>query len=120
MRNPFGTYLRDRRNAAELSLREVADRLGISHVYLSEVERGVRPPFTQDRWANLAAAIPGITLDDLQKKFATSRPIQLDLTDAPPDYQDLGLALARRIQKQNLDEDEMRTLLNLFVRDGAK
>lgn len=117
MRNPFGIYLRDRRNASELSLREVADRLGISHVYLSEVERGARPPFTKERWADIVAAIPGITLEDLEKKFATSRPVQLDLIDAPPDYQDLGLALARRIQNQDLGKDELKMLLNMFVRE---
>jgi transcriptional regulator with XRE-family HTH domain len=117
MENPFGIYIRDRRNAERLSLRDVADRLGISHVYLSEVERGVRPPFTRDRWPDLAASIRGITIEDLERKFATSRPIQLDLVDAPPVYQDLGAALARRISQRDLDKGEMQVLLDMFCKD---
>lgn len=69
------------------------------------------------RWFDLAAAIPGVTVDDLERKFTTSRPIQLDLVDAPPLYQDLGAALARRLAQQDLDQGEMRVLLDMFCKD---
>jgi transcriptional regulator with XRE-family HTH domain len=38
----FGRYLRGKRQRARLSLRAVAEKLGVTHVYLGEVERGVR------------------------------------------------------------------------------
>src|SRR3954454_11823138 len=40
----LGTYLRDQRVAAELSLRQLADQTGISNPYLSQIERGLRRP----------------------------------------------------------------------------
>ncbi|MBA2738474.1 MAG: helix-turn-helix transcriptional regulator [Nocardioidaceae bacterium] len=39
-----GEYLREQRNSAELSLRQVADLAGVSNPYLSQVERGLRKP----------------------------------------------------------------------------
>ena len=40
----LGTYLRDQRVAAELSLRQLADQAGVSNPYLSQIERGLRRP----------------------------------------------------------------------------
>jgi transcriptional regulator with XRE-family HTH domain len=39
----FGTHLRQSRQAAGLSLRQLAARVGYDHSYLSQVERGQRP-----------------------------------------------------------------------------
>src|SRR3954447_23237479 len=39
----FGTQLRQSRQAAGLSLRQLAARVGYDHSYLSQVERGQRP-----------------------------------------------------------------------------
>ena len=40
----LGTYLRDQRVAAELSLRQLAEQAGVSTPYLSQIERGLRRP----------------------------------------------------------------------------
>lgn len=40
---PFGVQLRRCRQAAALSLRQLATRVGYDHSYLSQVERGRRP-----------------------------------------------------------------------------
>lgn len=40
----LGGYLREQRQAAELSLRQLADRTGISNPYLSQIERGLKKP----------------------------------------------------------------------------
>lgn len=40
----LGGYIREQRQAAELSLRGLAQRSGISNPYLSQVERGLRRP----------------------------------------------------------------------------
>lgn len=39
-----GEFLREQRRAAQLSLRQLADRTGVSNPYLSQVERGLRKP----------------------------------------------------------------------------
>ncbi len=40
----LGTYLREQRVAAQLSLRQLADQAGVSNPYLSQIERGLRKP----------------------------------------------------------------------------
>ena len=40
----FGAYLRAQRTAAQLSLRELAERAQISNPYLSQIERGLHQP----------------------------------------------------------------------------
>jgi transcriptional regulator with XRE-family HTH domain len=116
---PFGAYLRAQRVAAGLSLRQVADSLGVSHVYLGEVERGVRGPLARDRWPKLLMTVPGLSEAELERKAATTRPLQLTLSDSPPKYQDLGLALARRIQEQDLSQTELDKLLRI-LRGGGR
>ena len=40
----LGTFIRDQRTRANLSLRRLADSAGISNPYLSQIERGIRKP----------------------------------------------------------------------------
>ncbi|HSL26888.1 MAG TPA: helix-turn-helix transcriptional regulator, partial [Acidimicrobiia bacterium] len=39
-----GQFIRQQRERADLSLRRLADRAGISNPYLSQIERGIRHP----------------------------------------------------------------------------
>ena len=110
----FGRYLKTKRAAAGISLRRLADALDISHVYIGEVERGVRPPLKPEWWPKLAKAIPGVTEGDLARHAAESRPVQLNLEEAPPEYRELGLALARRIENQDFSKAELRELMSLI------
>jgi transcriptional regulator with XRE-family HTH domain len=40
----IGTFIRDLRNNARISLRQLAERAGVSNPYLSQIERGLRKP----------------------------------------------------------------------------
>lgn len=40
----LGEYIREQRQAAEVSLRELAKVAGVSNPYLSQIERGLRKP----------------------------------------------------------------------------
>jgi transcriptional regulator with XRE-family HTH domain len=40
----LGAYLREQRQSAQLSLRQLADIAGISNPYLSQIERGLKRP----------------------------------------------------------------------------
>jgi transcriptional regulator with XRE-family HTH domain len=40
----IGAFIRDLRNNARISLRELANRAGVSNPYLSQIERGLRRP----------------------------------------------------------------------------
>ncbi len=40
----IGSFIRSQREAAEVSLRQLAERAGVSNPYLSQIERGLRKP----------------------------------------------------------------------------
>ncbi|NDL58424.1 helix-turn-helix domain-containing protein [Phytoactinopolyspora mesophila] len=40
----IGEFLREQRNSAQLSLRQLAELTGVSNPYLSQIERGLRKP----------------------------------------------------------------------------
>jgi transcriptional regulator with XRE-family HTH domain len=63
---PFGAYLRRERVRANRSLHYVAERVGVSRVFLSLVERGLRTPLGSKHWPALVKAIPAITLANLR------------------------------------------------------
>jgi len=40
----IGSFIRSQREAAEVSVRQLAERAGVSNPYLSQIERGLRKP----------------------------------------------------------------------------
>ena len=42
-----GTFIRTQREAAQVSVRQLAERAGVSNPYLSQIERGLRKPSAQ-------------------------------------------------------------------------
>ena len=42
--NQLGDYLKEQRTASRLSLRQLAEQVGVSNPYLSQIERGLRRP----------------------------------------------------------------------------
>lgn len=110
----FGRYIRRQRVVAQISLRAAARALSVSAVYLGEVERGVRPPLKVEHWDALIRVVPTIERSTLERLSSKARPIQLDLRDAPPRYQDLAIALARRIEKQNISRGDLEKLFTIL------
>lgn len=110
----FGRNLRQRRVNAEKSLRDVADTVGVSHVYLGEVERGQRGPMPEKHWEGLCKAIPGLNVSELQEWVVASKPIELNVEGKPPKYRRLALALQRRINEQSFNNDDFDKLRELL------
>ena len=44
MTSPMGEFIRRQRELQELSMRQLAELVGISNPYLSQIERGLREP----------------------------------------------------------------------------
>ena len=40
----IGSFIRSQREAAQVSVRQLAERAGVSNPYLSQIERGLRKP----------------------------------------------------------------------------
>ncbi|MBK7975241.1 MAG: helix-turn-helix transcriptional regulator [Deltaproteobacteria bacterium] len=112
----FGAYVRTKRKGAHLSLEEVAHKAQLSHQYLSQVERDVGPAMRREHWSALVAAIPGLTIAELERFAARTRPLEIDLTEAPTDYVELAVAVAERVRNRDLAADELAALVGLASR----
>jgi transcriptional regulator with XRE-family HTH domain len=55
-RPDIGEFIRDLRQSARISLRELAERAGVSNPYLSQIERGLRKP-SAEVLAQIAGAL---------------------------------------------------------------
>src|SRR5262249_118743 len=78
-----------------------------------------RGPLKEEHWDALLRAIPALTHAELERAAETSRPLEIDLPTAPPRYQDLALALARRFKRRNLTETELARLMNVLKRNES-
>ena len=72
MDDSFGALIRASRRRLNKSLQDVADALGVSAVYVSEVELRKRPPFTMERLPALSRALE-IDLRTLMKAAWTEK-----------------------------------------------
>ena len=69
----FGAYVRNLRDRAGLTLRELQERAGISNAYLSQVEQGKRNPPSPAILRRLAPVL-GASLNDLMEKAGYLEP----------------------------------------------
>lgn len=112
-KNGFGKLLRDCREAAEKSMGALARHLGVSVPYLSDVERGNRPPLVDERIAN-AAAFLNVDPKPLLKAAAETRgAFQLDAARVSPEHRQVGAMLAR--QWGAIPDDKLEQIRELLA-----
>jgi len=101
----FGELIRSSRRRLDKSLQDVADALGVTAVYVSEVERGKRPPFTSERLPALAKVLE-LEPDQLKAAaWAEKRMIEWDPSTASDKQVQALVALARGgLSETQLDE----------------
>lgn len=68
-----GTYIRQQRKLADLSMRQVSAMVGISNPYLSQIERGLRAP-SEAVAAGIATAL-GVSVDELYEPGGPAEPV---------------------------------------------
>jgi transcriptional regulator with XRE-family HTH domain len=76
-REKFGAFIRARREAKEIGLREMAKMIGVSPTYVSKVERDEFPPPAEDK-IRLIAGVIGCDVDEL---LARAGKVASDLSD---------------------------------------
>jgi transcriptional regulator with XRE-family HTH domain len=91
----LGQRLRELRDKADLSLRELAKRIGISSPFLSDIELGRRFP-SEEILGKLAGAL-NVSLEDL-KKYDNREPIA-DLKRLMDSDPKLGFAFRTAVEK---------------------
>jgi len=91
----FGHFIRTCRRELGLSLQDIADAMCISVAYVSEVERGIRPPFKRERFPELACALK-IRPEDLdQAAWGDRGVIEFDPDNTSAKHLEALAALAR-------------------------
>lgn len=99
--NPYGLFIRNRRNELGLSLRQVAEAIGTSAVYLADVERGRRNSIAQRRVDSLARALE-VDVSLIQGLAAEQRGhFEVPLEHVPAEHRE---AFARLVTKPITDE----------------
>jgi transcriptional regulator with XRE-family HTH domain len=73
----FGEFVRHKREAKEIGLREMAKMIGVSPTYLSKIERDEFPPPAEDKVRKIAGII-GCDADEL---LALAGRVASELTD---------------------------------------
>ncbi len=104
----FGALLRDIRVRLGLSLKQVADVLGVTPVYVSDIERGNRAPLGTDKILALSD-VPGLTPVDIENLMlaATSQRGAVQMT--VPDNRDAQVALSG-MARGGFSDDQWRDL----------
>lgn len=96
----LGAFIAEQRRSAQLSLRKLSERAGISNPYLSQVERGLRRP-SADILQRLAKALE-ISAETLY--------VRAGILDEPADDDLVG-----HIRRDpHLSEDQKRTLVHIY------
>jgi len=111
----FGEMIREARQNSGLSLSGLATQLGVTKVYVSDVERGLRKPFTQERIRSVAEILD-LDVAELSWKAADEREFVLLPTE---DCSGPKLRLAGAISQSWLDMSDARakSVLNVITGD---
>jgi transcriptional regulator with XRE-family HTH domain len=98
----LGSFIREQRNTARLSLRRLSELAGISNPYLSQIERGLRRP-SADILQQLAKAL---------RISAETLYVQAGILDPPAGGVDL---VPHILADPHLDEGQKQALVQIYV-----
>lgn len=122
MSDAFGTYARKIRVQKRVSLKDVANTLGYSTVYISDIERGNRNPPTDDKlelWADIIGA------DESEFSYQANlrrESVELPLHQSMRDSKNrLALTLARAWKDLTTEEESaLKTALAERFKDSTE
>ena len=100
-----GAYIREQRRKAHLSLRNLAERAGVSNPYLSQIERGMRQPS--------AKILKGIAT--ALEVSAETLFTQAGILDGSPDDTEAGV-LRAIFRDPQLTDGQQRELAEIYER----
>ena len=88
--NELGSFIREQRSSARLSLRRLSELAGISNPYLSQIERGLRRPSAEilqqiAKALRISAETLYVQAGILERARRGHRPVPAHLQRPPPD-----------------------------------
>lgn len=113
----FGEFVRSKRHERKLTLRDVAEQLGVSIPYLSDVERGLRGPLSGSHLGTLAKALD-LPLWELEVAASVHRGvIELETGEETGLRHKAAVSLARAWR--GLSEGQLRRIMELTLEGEA-
>lgn len=111
----FGKKLREVREAAQRTMKDVAAHMGWSVVYMSDIERGRRnPPKTREiEKISDFIGINSLELLDLARRERGK--IELDLNGSRPEIETAGLVFAR--SWTDMSEEQARQIIKILEKE---
>jgi transcriptional regulator with XRE-family HTH domain len=100
--NELGSFIREQRNTARLSLRRLSELAGISNPYLSQIERGLRRP-SAEILQQIAKAL---------RISAETLYVQAGILDPPDGSTDLARQI---LADPHLNEEQKQALVRIYL-----
>ena len=98
----LGTFIREQRGSARLSLRRLSELAGISNPYLSQIERGLRRP-SAEILQQIAKAL---------RISAETLYVQAGILEAPTGTRDLTREI---MSDQSISEEQKQALVRIYL-----
>jgi transcriptional regulator with XRE-family HTH domain len=120
MTKKFGELFREERKRSGKTMGDLARQLSISVTFLSDVERGTRPPLAPER-IRRAAELMGTTATSLQSLLRAAQSEQGAIS-LPLPASDVGREAGAALQRQwaNLDDDAFATIMNVIEKKKSE
>lgn len=113
--NTFGSFIRDARTSQGKTLKDVAEHMGWSIIYLSDIERERRNPPKPDAIKKLGAFL-GVPEKELYNKIDMQRQrVELEIKPGNEKATDAALLLARKWT--DFTDDEFSELIKLLTQN---
>jgi len=109
---PFGSYIREKRVEEDVSMRQAAKHIGVSHVYLSKVERGKVGPLAEKYWDDLLELVPSLDRNKLRFLAQISGPIEFDIEGADSLEKRAVVAFKRKLKNDDLPREKLEEYLD--------
>jgi transcriptional regulator with XRE-family HTH domain len=110
----FGDLLRELRRAKNKTLGDVARMLGVSVVYLSDVERGHRKPFNRDRILKVATFLGADSTDLFQAADRERGFIEYDINRASPLEAGVVSGLVAGLARGGVTDDQLHRIQTIL------
>jgi transcriptional regulator with XRE-family HTH domain len=110
MRERFGDLLRTLRRKANKTLGNVARELGVSIVYLSDVERGNRKPFNTERLIQLARYLEVDAAALIEAADKERGIIEYDIRKARPLEVDVVGGLVAGLARGGVTDEQLKNI----------
>lgn len=123
MNNEFGEFVKEKRLERKISLRKLAEELGIVAAYMSDIEKGRRYPPDKDKIYKIAEVLSmnddeRDTLFDYAAK-SKANTVSPDISDYVMGVNNLRVAL-RKARDIKAGEEDWQEILELFLKKEAE